>query len=84
MNTPNFSSPIKPNNLKQKNKLYSSIIKYHEIIPLVNPTGSKNCFLNTIVQILYHSELFRKKLSKINFNIAGEIKKIIQYINYKN
>ena len=75
MNTPNFSSPIKPNNLKQKNKLYSSIIKYHEIIPLVNPTGSKNCFLNTIVQILYHSELFRKKLSKINFNIAGEIKK---------
>jgi hypothetical protein len=64
--------------------LYSSSIKYHDIVPLVNPTGKKNCFLNAIVQILYHSELFRRKLSKIQFKQNGEIKKnnpIYQLIN---
>ena len=82
MNTPNSPSTKKQKNLTEKLNIYSSRIKYYDIIPLVNPTGTKNCFLNTIVQILYHSDLFRRKLSQINFDKIGEIKKIIQYINY--
>ncbi len=75
MNTPNSPSTKKQKNLTEKLNIYSSRIKYYDIIPLVNPTGTKNCFLNTIVQILYHSDLFRRKLSQINFDKIGEIKK---------
>ena len=42
--------------------------KFIPIIPMINKKGSNNCFINVLVQILFHSPEFRKEYLKINFN----------------
>ena len=37
------------------------------IIPMINSRGSNNCFINVLIQILYHSPEFRKEYLKIDF-----------------
>ena len=37
------------------------------IIPMMNTRGTNNCFINVLIQILYHSPEFRKEYLKIDF-----------------
>ena len=41
--------------------------KYHEIIPMLNPSKANNCFINVIIQILYHTPKFKQKFLKMEF-----------------
>ena len=42
--------------------------RYHEIIPMLNPSKANNCFINSIIQILYHTPNFKEKFFKIPFD----------------
>ena len=50
-------------------KFASNVSKFNDgLILFENTLGSNNCFLNAIVQVLYHLEEFRDKLIGININ----------------
>ena len=50
-------------------KFASNVSKDNDgLILFENPLGANNCFLNAIIQVLYHLEDFRDKLIAINVN----------------
>ena len=73
-----------PNKKTKHNSLILDNLKhmiYHQIIPLVNPKGQNNCFLNVLSQILFHIEYFNIKIRQIEFDLSKpNIKKNPLYI----
>ena len=70
-NLPSFSKKKKTNScVIPKRAIKTPDIKkrYHEIIPMLNPSKANNCFINVIIQILYHTPNFKEKFFKIPFN----------------
>ncbi len=69
-NLPSFSKKKKTNScVIPKRAIKTPDIKkrYHEIIPMLNPSKANNCFINVIIQILYHTPNFIKKYLNIPF-----------------
>ena len=54
------------NNAKNSNNMKEKTI-INTIIPFQNLTGTNVCYINVIVQILYHSPFFKEELEKIQF-----------------
>ena len=65
--TPNPKKKIKHNSVILDNLKH---MIYHQIIPLVNPKGQNNCFLNVLSQILFHIEYFNIKIRQIEFDLS--------------
>ena len=51
------------------------------IIPLLNRTKENNCFLNVIIQILFHLGEFRKELIEVNDDLSNNSKTIKELYN---
>ncbi len=77
------------NNSKNSNNIKEKGI-INTIIPLENVKGSNICYINVIIQILYHSPFVQEELNKIEFennendklNPLYELKKL--FTEYKN
>ena len=70
-NLTNFTNEYnnKSYNIPKKKKKISEIkTRCHEIIPMLNPSKANNCFINVIIQILYHTPNFIKKYLNIPFD----------------
>ena len=55
-------------NMRNNYKIPQKKIKYREIVSLLNPKGANNCFINVVIQSLYHTDKFKEKILKIPFN----------------
>ena len=53
-------------NENNKNKVFEKIL--NPIIPMINNKGNNNCFINVLVQILFHSPEFRRDYLNIDFD----------------
>ena len=53
-------------NENNKNKVFEKIL--NPIIPMINNKGNNNCFINVLVQILFHSPEFRRNYLNIDFD----------------
>ena len=54
------------NGFQNENNLNNKILK--SIIPMINNRGNNNCFINVLIQILFHSLEFRKEFINIDFD----------------
>ena len=53
-------------NENNQNKAFDKIL--NPIIPMINNRGNNNCFINVLVQILFHSPEFRRNYLNIDFD----------------
>ena len=53
-------------NENNQNKAFDKIL--NPIIPMINNRGNNNCFINVLVQILFHSPEFRRDYLNIDFD----------------
>ena len=53
-------------NENNQNKAFDKIL--NPIIPMINNRGNNNCFINVLVQILFHSPEFRRNFLNIDFD----------------
>jgi hypothetical protein len=51
------------------------------IIPLLNRTKENNCFLNVIIQVLFHLREFKKELIEVNEDLSKNSKTIRELYN---
>ena len=65
--TENEKEDIKPIIEKNNTDINRNEKQSGPIIPMLNSRGTNNCFINVLVQILYHSPEFRNEYLKINF-----------------
>ena len=88
--TSNFKQQVKispvieaPSNQLNRNRAGSSA---ESTVGLENKTGENNCFLNSIVQLLYHIEAFKNELLSTNQStpVSLELKNLFSQISNKS
>ena len=67
--------------IKKNNNIKKSININNIIIPLLNRVKENNCFLNVIIQVLFHSTEFKKELLENNYNLSRHSRTINELFN---